>query len=140
MLGNGMVLRETISSDTLSYLQMAVNALNLAAKSASPAVEMQWVMDDIMAFRGRYEDAIFDETILSILRCGICVERISLFERLSINRRETEIELKKLLSRLHKTKLPVHHASQETLLERVLGDFDASFDTLYQCVESLFIV
>lgn len=41
MIGNGIVLRDTISSKTLSYLQMAVYALDLAAESKSPIVELQ---------------------------------------------------------------------------------------------------
>lgn len=40
MIGNGIVLRDTISSKTLSYLQMAVYALDLAAESKSPIVEL----------------------------------------------------------------------------------------------------
>ena len=51
MLGNGMVLRETISTPTLAYLQMAYSAMELAEKSDSPRLELQWVQDDIMAFR-----------------------------------------------------------------------------------------
>ena len=46
MLGNGMVLRETITSPTLAYLQMAYTAMELAAHSEAPSVELQWVLDD----------------------------------------------------------------------------------------------
>ena len=53
---NAIVLRETLSSDTLAYVQMAVTAMELAAKSSGPAVELQWVLDDIMAFRGSCEE------------------------------------------------------------------------------------
>ena len=45
---NAIVLRETLSSDTLAYVQMAVTAMELASESSGPAVELQWVLDDIM--------------------------------------------------------------------------------------------
>ena len=38
MLGNGMVLRETITSPTLAYLQMAHTAMDLAAHSEAPSL------------------------------------------------------------------------------------------------------
>lgn len=62
MLGNGMVLRETITSATLAYLQMAHSAMDLASRSDSPGVELQWVLDDIMAFRGSFDDSVEVET------------------------------------------------------------------------------
>ena len=62
MLGNGMVLRETITSPTLAYLQMAHSAMELAARSEAPGVELQWVLDDIMAFRGSFDDSVEVET------------------------------------------------------------------------------
>ena len=58
LLGNGMVLRETITSPTLSYLQLADSAMDLASRSEAPGVELQWVLDDIMAFRGSFDEAV----------------------------------------------------------------------------------
>ena len=63
-----MVLRESITTPTLAYLQMAYNALQLAAKSDAPMVELQWVLDDIMAFRGSFDDAIDIESMRNITR------------------------------------------------------------------------
>jgi hypothetical protein len=140
MLGNGMVLRETISSVTLSYLQMAFNALNLAADSPSPAVELQWVLDDIMAFRGSYEDYIVDETTRNIIQCGICVERVSMFLRLDINPLEADTEMKKLVSRMYKAGLPMDPVSQAVLIERAVNRLEFLRAKLLAAVESLFIV
>jgi uncharacterized alpha-E superfamily protein len=140
MLGNGMVLRETISTATLSYLQMAVNALNLARDSASPAVELQWVLDDIMAFRGSYEDYIADEAIASAIKCGILVERVSMFERLGIHREDVGSEVKKLLNNLRKSRLPVDAASQEAIVDMALGNAELPQGALLRSVESLVTV
>ena len=64
---NAIVLRETLSSDTLAYVQMAVTAMELAAESSGPAVELQWVLDDIMAFRGSCEENIEEEINRNII-------------------------------------------------------------------------
>jgi uncharacterized alpha-E superfamily protein len=140
MLGNGMVLRETISSNTLSYLQMAVNALNLASVSVNPVVAMQWVLDDIMAFRGSFDDYIDDETIANILKCGVSVERVSMYLRLNINQYDSEKELKKLLASLYKSKLQVQPSSQATLYEKVVNGNSPSPELLLHSVETLFVI
>jgi hypothetical protein len=46
---------------------MAVTAMELAAKSSGPAVELQWVLDDIMAFRGSCEENIEEEINRNII-------------------------------------------------------------------------
>lgn len=105
MLGNGIVLRDTISSKTLSYVQMAVYALDQAGESTAPAIEIQTAIDDIMAFRGSYDDFIDDENIRNIIKCGGSVERISLSLALSFHENQVRKEIHKLLKRLEKTKL-----------------------------------
>lgn len=47
---NGITLRESIGSETLSYIQLAVYELNKARVSQSPLIELQKVMDNILAF------------------------------------------------------------------------------------------
>ncbi len=105
MLGNGMVLRELLGSQTLSYLQMAVSALDAAEKSRSSGVELQWVIDDIMAFRGSYADAIASEEVRNTIKSGASVERVSTLIRCGTTDESLRNELHKLMNRLYKTKL-----------------------------------
>ena len=79
MLGNGMVLRENIGSDTLSYLQMAVYAMDNASISVNPGLGFQKVCDLIMAFAGRCDIYIAHPGIQDMIKCGSSVERISLY-------------------------------------------------------------
>ena len=115
MLGNGMVLRETISTPTLAYVQMAHSAMELAAKSDSPQVELQWVMDDIMAFRGSFDDSVEAESARNITKSGGSVERISMMLRPGTEDAPLRRELRKLLNRLYKTDLPVDQTALETV-------------------------
>ena len=46
---NAIVLRDTLTTDTLSYILMAMSAMDKAAQSDTPGVQLQWVIDDILA-------------------------------------------------------------------------------------------
>lgn len=140
LLGNGMVLRETISTPTLAYLQMAQSAMELAERSESPGVELQWVLDDIMAFRGSFDDSVEEESVRNITKSGICVERISLILRLNWQPERLERELRKMLNRLYKTDLAVSGEALEAVNRRAVGGADVDSVTLLRSVEGLFLV
>ena len=140
MLGNGMVLRETISSQTLAYLQLAHSAMELAARSESPAVELQWVLDDIMAFRGSFDDAVEEESARNITKTGGMVERISLMLRLERQPERLEGELRKLLNRLYKTNLTPQPNALRIVTGRALEAQPVDRITLLSSVEGLFCV
>lgn len=122
MLGNGMVLRETITSPTLAYLQMAHMALGMAESSEAPLVELQWVMDDIMAFRGSFDDSVEAETTRNITKVGSLVERISLMLRLDWQLPRLERELLKLLARLRRTDLAPEAEALEVIERAAVGE------------------
>lgn len=139
-LGNGTVLRETISTPTLAYLQMAQSAMDLAERSDSPGVELQWVLDDIMAFRGSFDDSVEEEAPRNIIKSGICVERISLILRLDWHPAQLERELRKMLNRLYKTDLPVDQAALDLIDRCAMGGETVDRGQLLRCVEGLFLV
>ena len=122
MLGNGMVLRETITSPTLAYLQMAHMALGMAESSEAPLLELQWVMDDIMAFRGSFDDSVEAETTRNITKVGSLVERISLMLRLDWQLPRLERELLKLLARLRRTDLAPEAEALEVIERAAAGE------------------
>lgn len=99
---NAIVLRETLSSETLAYVQMAAAAIQLAAESTAPAVELQWVLDDIMAFRGSCEENIESESSRNIIKSGASLERLDLYLRLGYPQEVCLRELNHLASRLKK--------------------------------------
>ena len=140
MLGNGMVLRETITTPTLAYLQMARNAMVQAAGSASPGIQLQWVLDDIMAFRGSFDDSVDEETTRNITKSGILVERISLMLRVNWQTERLERELAKLLNRLYKTDLARNAEAVEVISRHVMGGEAVDAQTLLHSVEGLFLV
>lgn len=140
LLGNGMVLRETISTPTLAYLQMAQSAMELAARSDGPGVELQWVLDDIMAFRGSFDDSVEQETTRNITKSGTCVERISLILRLNWQPERLERELRIMLNRLYKTDLSVDREALDVVSRCALDGDAVDRLTLLRSVEGLFLV
>ncbi len=140
MLGNGMVLRETITTPTLAYLQMAQYALDIAERSDGPAVALQWVLDDIMAFRGSFDDSVEDEATRNVTKSGICVERISLILRLNWQTERLEREVQKMLNRLYKTGLTVNPAALDLVERCAVGGEAIQRRDLLGAVEGLFLV
>lgn len=144
MLGNGMTLRETISSGTLSYLQLAVNYLNAASVSESPLIEIQQVIDSIMAFRGSFDDNVDDETIRNIIKCGCNVEKLSLYLRLGQTDSLCMKEINKLLNRAKRTDIHMRSSALADILKISDPSDKASLPEdrtdLINAVEELFVV
>ena len=140
MLGNGMVLRETITSPTLAYLQMAHSAMELAARSEAPGVELQWVLDDIMAFRGSCEETIEEESSRNIIKTGASLERVDLCLRLGAPESTCAKEFGRLFNRLYKTALQPDRDRLNLLVDAVLDKTVPTPDAavMVQALEGLF--
>jgi len=97
---NAIVLRETIGSDALSYIQLAIYAMNQAAKSESPLIELQQIMDDLLSFWGIVDDQIDSEQIRNIIKAGKRIERIDLYARLELDKVKLEREVQRMIPRV----------------------------------------
>lgn len=146
MLGNGMVLRESIGSSTLAYLQMAVYALDEGAGGEATGLQMLEVLDNIMAFRGSYDDFIADDNVRNIIKCGASVECISFALRTGYREENVPEELRKFIKRITRTKLQISALALQSILrqERIFDgkntDDVLSKDDFLQAVENLFLV
>lgn len=138
---NAVVLRDTLTTDTLSYIQLAVNAMEKAAQGDSPAVALQWVLDDILAFRGACEETVFDEETRSMIKLGTSVERVDLYLRLGDEPERTRKEFERLFNRLYKTQLTPEKSRLELLVDSLLDSSkpDAAVSEQIAALESLFL-
>ncbi len=137
MLGNGMTLRETIGSNTLSYLQLAVNNLDSSEDSDCPMIYAQQMLDDLMAFRGSFDDNIEEESIRDIIKCGLQTERVSLYLRLGYPDGICQKEIGKLLARVRKTPVRTNSAAfSQLLLTQANGDGSALPDNRSKLIEA----
>ena len=137
---NAVVLRETLTSDTLAYVQMAVSAMELAARSDGPGVELQWVLDDIMAFRGSCEEKMPDESGRDIIKTGSSLERVDLYSRLGVEPEVCEKEFTRLFNRLYKSRLETDKEKMDLLVDAILDKTTPTppLATLVGTLETLF--
>ena len=55
---NAIVLREEIGSEALAYIQLAIYEIGKAEVSEAPMIEIQNILDDLMAFWGIIDDPV----------------------------------------------------------------------------------
>nr|WP_302595484.1 alpha-E domain-containing protein [uncultured Cellulosilyticum sp.] len=88
---NAVVMRNDLSSECLSYIQMALDVFENSKESKAPLVALQPVIDDIYAFWGSLDDYMTSDESRNMIKTGKYIERLDLYLRLSIG----EYDLKK---------------------------------------------
>lgn len=116
---NAVVLREEIGSETLSYIQLAIYDMNKARISRAPLIEMQKVMDNILAFWGIADDVIESEQIRNIIKTGKRIERVDLYGRLKKSKKDLEREVARLAPRIARSGISYDKNKIEHLKELV---------------------
>lgn len=119
---NGIVLREKITTEALSYIQLAVYELKKAAVSRSPLIEMQQVLDYLLAFWGTIDDRIDSEHIRNVIKAGKRIERIDLYARLGLDAKEILREVHRMKPRVEKSGLSYEKEKLDQLEALVLED------------------
>lgn len=122
---NAIVLREEIGSETLSYIQLAIYDMQKARVSRAPLIEMQSVMDNLLAFWGIADDSIDSEQIRNIIKAGKRMERVDLFGRLHLSAGNVTREVHRLIPRLERSGIKYHKEGLEQLKNLVeTGEID----------------
>lgn len=119
---NAVVLRDELSSTVLSYVQLALDTFESCRKTTAPLLELQQVIDYLLAFWGGADDYVEQEDCRNILKCGKYVERLDLCIRLDYHTKDLEKEYRKLCNRLEKTNLIYHQASLDRLEEIIFRE------------------
>ena len=102
---NAIVLRESIGSEALSYVQLAIYDMNKASVSSSPLIELQYIMDHILSFWGIADDQIDSEQVRNMIKAGKRIERIDLYARLKVSREELVREVCRMIPRVERSGL-----------------------------------
>ncbi len=119
---NAIVLRESIGSETLSFIQLAIYDMNKAARSKAPGVELQKVNDNLLAFYGTVDDQIDSENVRNIIKAGKRIERIDLFARLGATKKELEREVERMIPRVERCGLKYDSHKLDVIRELVAAD------------------
>ncbi len=122
---NAIVLREEIGSETLSYIQLAIYDMKKARISRAPLIEMQSVIDNLLAFWGIADDIIDSEQTRNIIKAGKRVERVDLFGRLQLPAANITREVHRLIPRIERSGIRYHEEGLERLKNLVeTGEID----------------
>ena len=133
---NAIELRDEIGSEVISYIQLAIYAMNKAKISGAPLIEMQKVIDNILAFWGIADDEIDSEHIRNIIKTGKRIERIDLYARLQISRRELVREVDRLMPRVERNGL-TYDSEKLTLLKELVDAPEIDYYRVVREVESI---
>lgn len=135
---NAVVLRETLSSETLSYIQMAKNVMDNAVKSSAPMLDLQTVRDYLMAFKGCVDEKIADEDSRNVVKVGFTIEHIDMYLRLEYKLDSLDKEFDRLSSRLRHTRMPRDGKQLRLLIDLTAYPNTAeNKDILLECIEAL---
>lgn len=140
---NAIMLRETIGSDALSYIELALRRMEDAQYSETPALVFQKVIDNIMAFKGQVFDSITDHNIRHILLAGLTLERLDMYLRLNMNEDKVNFECRRLTHSIERTDINCDRLA----LQKVCGELCENSDfldnadkmVLLQLIDGLFI-
>lgn len=133
---NAVVMRDEISSNTLAYIQMALDCLKSAAGSNAPLYDLQQVIDNLFAFWGCVDDHVDDEECRNIIKCGKYLERLDLYMRLGYPARSIEKEFSKFLNRLNKARV-VYNLSELAKLTDIINKGENWKEDYYEALNAL---
>ena len=138
---NGVVLREELSSNVLSYIQLALNTLEACSKTTAPLLELQQVLDYLLAFWGCADDYVEDEDCRNLLKCGKYVERLDLCIRLDYHKKDLEKEYRKLTNRLGRINLSYNEENLARLGQLITRGMEQAKDRqeALGCLGGLFL-
>ncbi|MEE5993404.1 MAG: alpha-E domain-containing protein [Oscillospiraceae bacterium] len=97
---NGIVLREEISTEALSFLQMAKDSLKKSELSSNTRLSLLPLKDILYSFWGCIMDNVYDEEVWNLIFCGKSMERVALYLRLKADFSGINQEFNKLCRRL----------------------------------------
>lgn len=121
---NAVEMRNVISSETLSYIQLAVNIMEKSKGSNAPLLKVQEVTDWIFAFWGSADDNIEAESSRNILKFGRSIERIDLYTRLDMPIEMVRKEFSIMLNRLYKVGVEFNADAISRLTRMILEEDD----------------
>ena len=135
---NAVILREFLGTETLSYIQLAVYAMQKAKLGRETLVDLMRVADYILAFWGSIDDELDDETARNIIKAGKRLERLDLYICLGTKHCEDLIrQYNRLVPRLENSGLHYDQSVLDTL-EPMLHDPNMNYKTAIALLEKLF--
>lgn len=129
---NAIVMRDYIGTETMAYIQLAIDDIKTAGRGNTPLADLMLAIDHLLAFWGCVNDLIDDVQIRNIIKLGKGVERIDLY--LSLDKPFNEIKREYMRTKQFLEKSQIRYD------ESIINTFDAmaeSSDFNYQTTRNL---
>ena len=133
---NAIELRDEIGSEVLSYIQLAIYAMNKAKISNAPLIELQYVIDNLLAFWGIVDDDIDSEMTRNMIKVGRRIERIDLYGRLHHTKKELQRQVARLIPRVERSGL-AYNRDNLMLLKSLVEDEELDYYKIVRVAESI---
>ena len=141
---NGIVLREEISTESLSFLQLAKDTLVKSESSKNTRLSLLPLEDQMYAFWGCVNEHIYNDEIRNIIYIGKTIERLDLYIRMEypfdITRKEY-IRLMKNLERAPKGTPYRYNTANYSELVKIMekeDEYKQNSEKVIGCLEHLF--
>jgi len=93
---NALVVRNTIGSESLAYMELAINTFNSSKNFKNLRLALMPVMDYLFAYWGSIDDNLATSEAGIIIKCGKLVERLDLYFRFFYDSKQINKEYEKL--------------------------------------------
>lgn len=133
---NAIVSRDDVSTESMAYLELCLQAIRKEKGSPAPLLELQSVIDDIYAFWGSIDDCILDEENRNIVKCGRYVERMDLYLRLDYGWASIDKEFAKFANRLERVRIG-YNKEKFQLLSALVSQKEDYSELRMQILETL---
>lgn len=129
---NAIVMRDYIGTETMAYIQLAIDDMKTARREETYLADLMLVIDHILAFWGCVNDLIDDEQTRNIIKLGKGIERLDLY--LSLDRQAGDI--RREYGRMKQFLRKSHMRYDESILY-TMDDMLSAYDFPYPNVRSL---
>ena len=133
---NAIVLRETIGSEALSYIQLSIYAMNNASVSDAPLIDLQQIMDALLSFWGLVDDQIDSDQIRNIIKAGKRIERIDLYARLEVEKPRLVREVRRMIPRVLRSGMKYDDMSLSRV-STLINDENLDYEKIITNVEKI---
>ena len=133
---NAIVMRDYIGTETMAYIQLAIDDVKHAEQSNSQLADLILVIDHLYAFWGCVNDMIDDEQIRNIIKLGKGLERLDLYLSLGIAAHEIKREYNRTKGFLKKSCLRYDESILYTI-DSLLAESEFSYDNIKKLLRNL---
>ena len=126
---NAIVMREYIGTETMAFIQLAIDDIKAAERGNTPMADLMFVIDHILAFWGCVDDIIDDMQIRNMIKLGKGLERVDIYLRLDKSYKEVLKEYKRMKQYLMKSGIQYDQPVLDTA-DAMMEDPEVNYQTL----------